>query len=183
MKLAVAGSELVGLVPLECFMDIAEYYMKKENLFIVDERQKVHLVIDRLGLHSIKRFDPDLMIIDYKCKQVDPPLMSLTVKEFVNVLGARTAAPGGGSASALIASMGTALGSMMGWMTYGSQKFVHLDAITRRHIKPLHDTTQQLLYRIDADTDAFTEYMCAMRLPKTTSEEIKAREVAMENGL
>ena len=107
MNLAVTGSELVGLVPLECFLDIADFYMKKENLFIVDERQKVGLVIDRLGLHSCKRFDPDQMIIDYKCKQEEPPLISLTVKDFVCVLGARTAAPGGGSASALVASMGT----------------------------------------------------------------------------
>ena len=47
MNLAVVGSELVGLVPLECFLDIADFYTKKENLFIVDERQKVALVIER----------------------------------------------------------------------------------------------------------------------------------------
>ena len=30
MNLAVAGSELVGLVPLECILDIAKFYMEKE---------------------------------------------------------------------------------------------------------------------------------------------------------
>jgi glutamate formiminotransferase/formiminotetrahydrofolate cyclodeaminase len=113
----VVGSELVGLVPLACFMDIAAYYMERDNLFLPDERQRVALVVDRLGLNSVKHFDPDQMIIDYKCKVKDPPLMSMTVKEFVGILGARTSAPGGGSASALVAAMGSGLGSMMGWMT------------------------------------------------------------------
>ena len=37
------------------------------------------------------------------------PLASLSVRDFVEILGARTAAPGGGSAAALMASMGSAL--------------------------------------------------------------------------
>jgi glutamate formiminotransferase/formiminotetrahydrofolate cyclodeaminase len=182
-NLAVVGSELVGVVPLACFLDIAKFYMEKEGLFLVDERQQVNLVIDRLGLNSVKRFDPNEMIIDYKCALVDPPLMSLTVKQFVQVLGARTSAPGGGSASALVAAMGSGLGAMMGWMTYGNAKFRDLDADMRRNIGPLHQAMEKLLYRIDADTDAFNDYMTAIRMPKGTSEEILAREAGMQAGL
>ena len=47
-------------------------------------------------------------------------LASMSVRNFVEILGARTAAPGGGSAAALAASMGAGLGAMMGWMTFGS---------------------------------------------------------------
>jgi len=36
----------------------AEYYIKKENLMIIDEDQKVRLAIDRLGLSSLYPFDP-----------------------------------------------------------------------------------------------------------------------------
>ena len=78
------------------------------------------------------RFDPDERIIDYKCKMEDPPLMNMTVKAFVEILGARTSAPGGGSASALVAAMGSGLGAMMGWMTYGSVKWASLDADMRK---------------------------------------------------
>ncbi|GMH74159.1 hypothetical protein TrST_g14340 [Triparma strigata] len=183
MNLAVVGSELVGLVPLECVLDIAEFYIKKENLFIVDERQKVALVVERLGLNSVNRFDPNERIIDYKCKLEDPPLMSMTVKGFVEILGARTSAPGGGSASALVAAMGSGLGAMMGWMTYGSVKFAALDTQMRALIKPLHEATQELVYRIDADADAFTDYMTAMRMAKDTEEEKALREEAMQKGL
>jgi glutamate formiminotransferase/formiminotetrahydrofolate cyclodeaminase len=183
MGLAVVGSELVGLIPLECILDVAEYYIQKEGLFIVEEKQKVALAVERLGLNSVARFDPNERIIDYKCALQDPPLLSMTVKEFVTVLGARTAAPGGGSASALIAAMGTGLGSMMGWMTYGSAKWVDLDPKMRELIKPLYDATQKLMYRIDADTDAFTQFMVAMRMPKGSDEEKGKRLAAMEEGL
>jgi len=183
MNLAVVGSELVGVVPLACFLDISNYYMEKENLFITDERQRVNLVIDRLGLNSVKMFDPNQMIIDYKCKVSDPPLMSMTVKEFVSILGARTSAPGGGSASALAAAMGSGLGAMMGWMTYGNVKFRNLDTQMRKYIGPLYDATQKLVYRIDADTDAFTEYMIAGRLSKDTDDEKMIRDAAMQKGL
>ncbi|GMH49507.1 hypothetical protein TrRE_jg559 [Triparma retinervis] len=183
MNLAVCGSELVGLVPLECFLDIADYYIEKENLFIVSEAQKVTLVVNRLGLNSVSPFIPSERIIDYKCKEEDPPLISMTVKGFVEILGARTAAPGGGSASALVAAMGAGLGAMMGWMTYGSVKFKDLDTDMRTAIKPLHNVMTALITRIDADTDAFNDYMVAMRLPKGTDEEKNAREAAMQEGL
>ena len=131
----------------------------------------------------MSRFDPDERIIDYKCKMEDPPLMSMTVKAFVEILGTRTSAPGGGSASALVAAMGSGLGAMMGWMTYGSVKWAALDADMRRLIGPLHEAMGKLLYRIDADTDAFGDYMVAMRLPKGTDEEKALRTEAMQAGL
>ena len=71
----------------------------------------------------------------------------------------------------------------MGWMTYGSVKFQDLDADMRKAIMPLHNVMNTLVTRIDADTDAFNDYMVAMRLPKDTEEEKKAREEAMQEGL
>ena len=44
LNLAVAGSELVGLIPLEAMLMAAEHYIESENLFILDERQKIRLV-------------------------------------------------------------------------------------------------------------------------------------------
>ena len=44
MNVAVCGSEIVGLVPLQAILEAAEYYIKKENLFILEEDQKVKLV-------------------------------------------------------------------------------------------------------------------------------------------
>lgn len=44
MKLAITGSQVVGLLPIKVMLDAADYYMGKENLFIVDEDQKLRLV-------------------------------------------------------------------------------------------------------------------------------------------
>lgn len=65
INVGVAGSELVGLVPLEAMLMAADYYMQKENLFLIDEEQKIKLVIERMGLNSISKFDPKKRVIEY----------------------------------------------------------------------------------------------------------------------
>jgi glutamate formiminotransferase/formiminotetrahydrofolate cyclodeaminase len=184
LNLAVAGSELVGLIPLEAMLMAADYYCKKENLFVIDDKQKIRLVIERLGLSSISQFVPEKRIIEYMLdSDNNEPLASMTVRNFVELVGARTAAPGGGSVSALVASLGAGLGSMMGWMSYGSKKFESIDSKMRKNILPLHTAMKELISMIDADTNAFNDYMIAMRLPKKTESEIKFRNEKMQEGL
>lgn len=184
LNLAVCGSELVGLIPLDAMLSAAEYYIKKENLFILEERQKIKLVTERLGLSSITPFVPEKRIIEYMIEKVESePLASLSVRDFTELVGARTAAPGGGSVSALVASLGAALGTMMGWMTFGRKKFEELDQNMRLLIKPMHEKMKSLIPMIDADTDAFSDYMEAMKLPKNTNEEIEIRNLKMQEGI
>jgi glutamate formiminotransferase / formiminotetrahydrofolate cyclodeaminase len=184
LDLAVCGSELVGLIPLEAMILAAEFYIEKENLFILEEDQKINLVINRLGLSSISHFDPKKRIIEYMIEEkANEPLASLSVREFVEIVGARTSAPGGGSVAALIASLGAALGAMVGWMTYGYRKFEDLDKTMRELIPPLHYKMKELIPMIDSDTNAFNDYMEAMRLPKNTAEEKKLRAEKMEAGM
>jgi glutamate formiminotransferase / formiminotetrahydrofolate cyclodeaminase len=184
LNLGVAGSEIVGLVPLQAMLMAAEHSIAKENLFILDERQKIRLVVERLGLSSVKPFVPEKRIIEYMIPEgEDEPLASMGVRKFVELLGSRTAAPGGGSASALVAAMGAALGAMVGWMTYGKRKFEAQDAAMRRLIPPLHEGMKELLPLIDRDTRAFDAYLAAVGMPKGTPEEKAARHAAMQEGL
>jgi glutamate formiminotransferase/formiminotetrahydrofolate cyclodeaminase len=184
LDLALAGSELVGLIPLRAILSAAEHYIAKESLFILDERQKVRLVVGRLGLSSVQTFVPEKRIIEYMIpKDEDEPLASTTVRAFVELLGSRTPAPGGGSASALIAAMGAALGAAVGWMTYGKRKFEAQDAAMRRLIPPLHEGMKALLPLVDRDTRAFDAYLAAVGMPKDTPTEKAARHAAMQEGL
>jgi glutamate formiminotransferase/formiminotetrahydrofolate cyclodeaminase len=183
LNVGVAGSELVGLIPLEAMLMAAEYYMEKENLMIVDESQKIMLVVERLGLNSISKFDPNKRIIEYMIKEKNEPLASMTLRNFIEEIANRSAAPGGGSASATIAAIGVALGCMVGQLTYGVRKFEHVDNEMRELIPPLHNAVHKLIPMIDADTNAFNDYMDAMRMPKNTDEEQVFRTVAMQNGL
>lgn len=40
----MVGSQLVGLVPKKAMLDTAEFYIKKEKLFILEEEHKIKLV-------------------------------------------------------------------------------------------------------------------------------------------
>jgi glutamate formiminotransferase/formiminotetrahydrofolate cyclodeaminase len=184
LNVGVAGSELVGLIPLDAMLLAAEHHIDKEDLFVLDERQKIRLVVERLGLSSVQPFVPERRIIEYMIpKDADEPLASMSVRSFVELLGSRTPAPGGGSASALVAALGAALGAMVGWMTQGKRKFEEKEPIMRRLIPPLHEAMKALLPMIDRDTRAFSDYMAALGMAKGTPEEKALRHAAMQDGL
>ncbi|XP_050772495.1 formimidoyltransferase-cyclodeaminase isoform X2 [Gopherus flavomarginatus] len=107
LSLPVVGSQLVGLVPKKAMLDAAEYYIQKENLFILEEEQKIRLVVSRLGLDSLSPFNPQERIIEYLVHsgQADGGLVSKSLHTFVRAIGARSAAPGGGSVSAAMSAL------------------------------------------------------------------------------
>jgi glutamate formiminotransferase / formiminotetrahydrofolate cyclodeaminase len=184
LNVAVAGSEIVGLVPRAAILAAADYYIEREKLFILDERQKVRLAIDRLGLSSLQPFRPEEKIIEYMIDaDAGGPLIRQSVREFVEAVGARTAAPGGGSAAALLGALGAALGAMVGWLTYGRRKYEHLDARMRESIPPLAEVQETLLRAVDRDTDAFNDYMAALALPDDSPGEAEARRAALQQCL
>jgi glutamate formiminotransferase/formiminotetrahydrofolate cyclodeaminase len=184
LKVAVVGSELVGLIPREALLVAADHYIAREGLFVIDEGAKIRLAVDRLGLGSISPFLPEKRVIEYMIgPEEDEKLLRLSVRGFVEELASRSPAPGGGSAAALVASMGAALGAMAGWLTYGKRKFEAQDPVMRRLIPPLHAAMEGLLPLVDADTRAFDAYRAALGLPKGTPEETTERRRAVQDAL
>ncbi len=184
LNIAVAGSEIVGIVPLESLIMAADHYIKKEGLFIYQEEQKVRLAIERLGLNSVAPFNPREKIIEYiVAAPPDEPLASMSVREFIQDISARTSAPGGGSASAAMAAIGTGLGAMVAKLTQGVRRFESREAQMQAAIPVLDNLTQSLIPMIDKDTSAFNEYMKGLRMPKNTAEEKAVRNARMQAGL
>ncbi len=184
LKVGVAGSEIVGIVPLASLLTAANYYIEKENLFIIDEDQKIRLAIERLGLNSVAPFHPKNKIIEYiVAEPPDEPLAGISMRSFIEAVGARSSAPGGGSVSAALAAMGTGLGAMVAKLTCGVRKFENVDATMRQIIPPLHQLTHELIPMIDADTNAFNEFVEGSRMPQDTATEKKARFEKMQQGL
>ncbi|CAL8306907.1 unnamed protein product [Merluccius merluccius] len=185
LNLPVVGSQVVGLVPLKALLDSAEFYIQRDQLFILQDEHKVRLVISKLGLDSLGPFNPKDRIIEYMVDQGtgDQGLVSLSLCQFVQSVAARSAAPGGGSVSAAVAALGAALGAMVGQMTYGKRQFEGLDGAMRQLIPPFHQAVQELLLLVDADSSAFNSYMAALKLPKNTEEDAQRRQVAMQAGL
>jgi len=184
LKVGVVGSEIVGVVPLEAILMVANFYIEKEGLFIIEEDQKVRLAIERLGLNAVAPFNPQERIIDYiVAEPAEAPLSNMRLGEFVKEVASRSSAPGGGSVSALLAALGAGLGSMVAKLTYGVRKFEDLDEKMRAIIPPLHRISEALIPLIDADTDAFADYMTALRMPKESDAEKERRKAAMQAGL
>ena len=184
LKLGVAGSEIVGLVPLEPLLMAADYYIEKEELFIYQEDQKIRLAVDRLGLNAFGPFVPEEKIIEYRVEK--PPLEPLagsSVRAFIEEVGSRSSAPGGGSVSAVLAALGVALGSMVAKLTHGVRKFESVQPLMEGVIPSLHHLMGQLIPMIDADTNAFADYMVALKMPRETEQERLERREAMQAGL
>ena len=184
LKVGIAGSEIVGIVPLESILMAADYYIEKEGLFIIDEEQKVRLAIERMGLNSVANFNPKERIIEYiVAEERNEPLASLSLRGFIEDVAAGSPAPGGGSVAAALAALGAGLGSMVGKLTYNGMKYQHLEADLRPVIEPLHNLTQELIPMVDADTNAFGDFMKALKMPKATDEQKAIRSQKMQDGL
>jgi len=137
-----------------------------------------------LGLNSVAPFDPQKRIIEYiVAEPLKEPLASMSVRGFIEEVAARTSAPGGGSASAAMAAIGTGLGAMVAKLTQGVRKFESKEKEMQVVIPILHELTQSLIPMIDKDTSAFNEFMEGLRMPKGTEEEKTARTEKMQAGL
>ncbi len=92
---------------------------------------------------------------------------------------------------------------MVGQLTYGKRQWESLDKEMRELIPILDETSKDMIGDIDADTQAFNDYMVctsmtskkghnfrrvmypkvALKMPKGSDEEKARREVAMEAGM
>jgi glutamate formiminotransferase / formiminotetrahydrofolate cyclodeaminase len=129
-------------------------------------------------------FNPEEKIIEYIiAEKPNEPLAGLTTRQFVQEVASRSSAPGGGSVSAAIAAMGAGLGSMVAKLTLGVRKFEDVDAKMRELIPPLHQAAHALIPMIDADTNAFNDYVTALGLPKDTDAARTYRTKQLQLGL
>ncbi|XP_063688136.1 formimidoyltransferase-cyclodeaminase-like isoform X2 [Bolinopsis microptera] len=183
-SIAVVGSHIVGSIPLQALIKAADYYIEKENVFLMKEQQKLRFVIDRLGLNSVSEFKPESKVIEYVLGvNRHGPLQSSTVQQFVESVGSRTSTPGGGSVSALVTALGLALGQMTGWMTYGSKKHDSAEKTVTSILPVLHKTIDQITPLIDADAMAFSNYLVAQKMPAANEEETARKQEALEEAL
>ncbi len=113
-------------------------------------------------------------------------LVDLKVKEFINEVDSSSPAPGGGSVSALSASLGVGLSRMVCHLSISRKKFLELDEIIRVEYEDnfitLNNIKEELLPLIDKDTEAFNQIMSAFKMPKENEEEKKARNEAIEKA-
>ena len=100
------------------------------------------------------------------------------MRDFLNSLASSDPTPGGGGASALIASIGCCLCSMVANLTTGKKKYAQYQDKIDEYLVKLKDLNEVLLKDIDKDAEAFKPLAAAYSLDKSTP----GYDVIMENA-
>jgi glutamate formiminotransferase/formiminotetrahydrofolate cyclodeaminase len=180
----VTGSELVGLLPLQTLLDAGKHYLNKQGRSIgVSEKELIDIAIQSLGLNQLSEFKPNERIIEYVLKNDSKKqLVDLTVTDFINETASDSPAPGGGSVSALCATLGISLGAMVANLSADKRGWEDRTQEFSEWAVKAQTLKDQLLYLIDEDTNAFNGIMNAFQLPKNTDEEKSLRSAEIEKA-
>ena len=111
-------------------------------------------------------------------------LIELTVRDYLAMLcSSEHAAPGGGSASALMGAQGAGLTSMVCGFTVGKKKYAEHEDLCRDVMEKSAQLKDKLMALIDRDTEAFNSVTAVFAMPKDTEQEKDLRKQAMQAAL
>jgi glutamate formiminotransferase/formiminotetrahydrofolate cyclodeaminase len=178
----VTGSELVGLLPLDCLLDAGRYFLAKQQRSLgVSDSELIKIAVKSMGLDELGPFEPEKRVIEYLLN--DPQskrLIHMNLQAFADETASESPAPGGGSIAAYMGSLGASLATMVanlsshkrGW----DQRWEEFSIWAEKG----QTIKQQLLNMVDEDTNAFNGIMNAFGLSNTTDEEKSVRKKAIQ---
>ena len=180
--LRVTGSELIGLIPLQAMVDAGDYFLTKQGRSLgIAESEKIKIAVKSLGLDDLKPFNPEEKIIEYVLKgDANKQLIDLTLTDFAEETAGESMAPGGGSISAYVGTLGVSLGTMVanlsahkaGW----DDRWEEFSAWAEKG----QIYKNKLLALVDEDTNAFNKIIDGFRMPKSSDKEKEVRAAAIE---
>ena len=179
----VTGCEVVGLLPRKALIEAGRYYLQKQKRSVgISEDEIVKIAVRSMSLNDLAPFNPREKVIEYLIADKSPKLIDLSCKDFAYNTASESPAPGGGSVSAYMGSLGAALGTMVanlsshkaGW----DDRWEYFSNIADKG----HKLADELLALVDEDTDAFNKIMDVFAMPKDTEQEKQARRQALESA-
>jgi len=180
----VTGSELVGLVPLKSLLDAGKYFLEKQERSVgVSEKELIKIAVKSMGLDELTPFKPEERIIEYLLKDASTErLVSMNLVAFANETASESPAPGGGSISAYMGSLGVSLATMVANLSSHKKGWDHRWKEFSDWAEKGEKLKNELLKLVDEDTNAFTKIMNAFGLPKATDDEKKLRTQAIQEA-
>ncbi len=181
--LVVTGSEIVGVVPFQALLETGYYYLQKQGRSMGQPLTDVlRTAVMALGLNDVAPFDIEKKVLGLP-KAREKALISRTLTSFTDEVSRDSPAPGGGSVAALAGALGAALASMVANLTQGKEGSEAKDDELGEIARQAQDLKGQLMVAVDADSDAFSGFMTALRMPQTTPEQKAVRAQKMQEGL
>ena len=110
------------------------------------------------------------------------PFAELTVSQFTQGLSSAEPVPGGGTASAVAASLGASLISMVAALSKGKPRYAAYEATLSRCEAAGHELAGEFLRLADRDAEAYAGYAAALKLPRETDEQVEARRTALRTA-
>ena len=152
----VISSEVVGLTPADALYDVAGFYLQLEN-FRKEQVLETKLLDRERGADK-------------------------SIHDFLNEVASSAPTPGGGSVSALAGSLSSALSAMVCNLTIGKAKYEAYREELTSVLQKANQLQRELEELIILDSESFEAVMQAMKLPKSTPEEVAKREKSLEDA-
>jgi glutamate formiminotransferase / formiminotetrahydrofolate cyclodeaminase len=177
----VTGSELVGVIPLNAMLDAGKYFLKKQQRSVgISDEEIIKIAVKSLGLDDLTPFDPKKKIIEYLMEaENEVKLVNLNLKQFADETASESPAPGGGSVSAYVGSLGAALGMMVANLSAHKRGWDDRWEEFSNWAEKGKYYFEALLRCVDEDTIAFNKIMEVFALPKNTEAEKATRKLAI----
>ena len=181
--LRVTGSELVGLIPLKSMLDAGKYFLKKQNRSLgIEDSEIIKIAIKTMGLDELEDFNPNEKIIEYNINDDNSDLCKLSLVDFAQKTASEAPAPGGGSVSAYLGSLGISLGTMVANLSSHKRGWDDRWEEFSNTAEKGQKLIKKLLELVDKDTESFNQIMLAFRLPEGDSKEKKIKEDAIKKA-
>ena len=180
----VTGSELVGLIPLQAMLDAGKYFLGKQKRSVgVSEKELLKIAAKSMGLDDLKPFNPKEKIIEYMLDEDDKKkLIDMSITDFADETASESPAPGGGSISAYVGSLGVSLATMVANLSSHKRGWDNRWEEFSDWAEKGQKIKDELLHLVDEDTNAFNKIMETFGLPKGSNEEKAARQEAIQEA-
>ena len=182
--LRVTGSELIGLIPLQAMLDAGDFYLKRQKRSLgISDKEKIKIAVKSLGLDDLKPFNPEEKIIEYVLKdKTKKQLIDLSLTDFAEETAGESMAPGGGSISAYVGTLGVSLGTMVANLSAHKRGWDdRWEEFSAWAVKG-QAYKNKLLALVDEDTNAFNKIIEGFRMPKSNDKEKEARTKAIQEA-
>jgi len=179
--LRVTGSELIGLIPLKAMLDAGDFYLRKQERSLgISDAEKIKIAVKSLGLDDLKPFNPNEKIIEYVLQGETKQLIDLTLTDFAEETAGESMAPGGGSISAYVGTLGVSLGTMVANLSAHKAGWDERWEEFSEWAEKGQAYKNKLLALVDEDTNAFNKIIAGFRMPKSSDAEKEERAKAIE---